>query len=1124
MAKNNELIDMNLSSKISEKEQETIYLDEDINVDIIKTSGTKPKDIKSINNSIFDSELGTNDNFETKKSESSKKNLNYMNKSKLGNSIMTTVVQKQIKENFSLDNVGRIDLAEEHRSANRPLYKKKEFNKETKFCQCCNLPCQQKGVIEPFSFCESVKNFAKCGKGIYLYFFYIIYAIFCFIIIGIISSISFILLNKKYSNNVYNICSDKSESMEIKFNLSEKCSYWTNRDNNLNSSEYVLFYSYSLYNLNAYKELCEYIFEENKDICQKSIINYSFISFFSIMTLFAFNILYLYIFHSVNNELNEEFLPSDYTLLITNLTDLYDNFKENSKGNDCFNVEKFESYLKEKLFGNKNERKDMIKSIYSINLCYEMDEYLAIEKKCEEYKYKIFQIDNNPYQKKKNEQLKYEGIHECYFLMPFSIFGCLFSLTKGEQKMHLYNKKDIKETELNNLLKQGRKLDKFAGRMFVTFKTVEDKEKYYRKFPHYFIEKVFYYFKNIKSYFSSSNSNTKMKKKISVHHANEPEDIIWENIEFRTYQKIIRKLLIYFISFLLLTILFFIALRLTQIQNKLSEKDWNIMTINIVSYMIALLIVIVNKIFQEIIELLTKFEKPDSYSDLYLSCSVKLTMFYFSTSSFIPAFCNIFQNNNKLFVKNVRNLFIINAITLPLPFQAIIYYFKKIIICLIKKKKKIYIRQKELNELYELPDMNISYKYSDVTQTILMTFFYMPIFPFGPIISTIGLILTYFCQKLYFITFYKRPEMLNEVICKFYLEYFILSLWIYAIGDYFFNRSLFNVIIFSILAIIPYNKLISYYLDKNIEFKKKSTPISKIYFTFYNDYERQNPITKKEGLCKYIELLRKHDLISERLKNIAIENIGNVNLMEVYYKSSSKHSLVKSQVAFTQSNNFMKHHFNKRKEITSSEDDLKSQDKNDITTSKEEKINNRINNNNNNQDELKNESNNMLDTFKDNNLLMKEKVKVRFLLELNNSVKVSLMNFDNFSIQNSNNENNRINKSIKNEKDDKNQNCILEDPMEYDYINSPRINNNDSFRRNKNNINFYGELSNTNTSKLKTRNNPLYKSFNPKIRSEDKLFKEFSSSSNLANLNQEKNSKEEILPNVIKSAFFFNNK
>lgn len=1123
--KKNELINSNLS----ENGQETIDMENNNNIDIFLNSQNKENDKETINITSNDLEAGVSNIKEKKNFENSKKYLTKIdkNKSNVGNSIMTTFFEKQIEENFSLDNVGRIDLAKEHRSANRPLYKKNDFNNMTKFCQCCNLPCQQEGIIEPFSFCENIKNFAKCGKGIYLYFFFIIFAIFCFLIVGITSSITFILFSKSYSKDVLNICNNYNDRMGKQLNLSQKCSDFISQDYNFNSNKYFEDYDYSIYNLEAYKDLCEYMFNENLEICQKSIINYSLINFFSMMTLLVFNILYIYIFHSVNNDLNEGFLPSDYTLLITNLRDLYNNYKKICKLDEISSIEKFETYLKKQLFGKEDENKNMIKSIYSINLCYEMNEYMAIEKKCEEYKYKIFQIDNNPYQKKKNQQLKYHGKEECYFLMPFTIFGSLFSLTKGEQKFNLYKKKSFKESQLNKLLEQGKKLNKFAGRMFVTFNTVNDKEKFYKSYPHYFIEKVFCFFKDIKSYFyycsKSKKNNTKMNKKIRVYHANEPEDIIWENIEISFHQKIIRKLLIYFISFLLLTVLFLIVLKLTQIQNKLSERDWNIITINIVSYMIALLIVIVNKIFMVIIELLTTFEKPNSYSDFYLSCSIKLTMFYFATSSFIPAFCNMVHRNNKLFLKNVRNLFIINAVTLPLPFQLIIYYYKKVRICLIKKNKKIYIRQKELNELYELPDMNISYKYSDVAQTILMTFFYMPIFPFGPIISNIGLILTYFCQKLYFITFYKRPEMLNEVICKLYLEYFVLSLWIYAIGDYVFTRSLFNLIIISIFAIIPYNKFISYYFDKKIETNKKSIPISKVYFSFCNDYERQNPITKKEGLCKYIELLRKHNLITEKLKNILIENISYINIMEVYSKSSLKHSLMKSQKAFTKSNNYLKRHF-KRNENTSSENNLESNYKDDRITSKEI-INNSITNKINHKDAIMGEDNGITDILKNNNSLMIEVYKNQILFGINSSIRLSRLSindFDNFSMnkenipKHMNNENNRFNKSSKIGKYGETQKVILEDPEEYGFYNSSKINKFDSFSMKKNNINYQLGFSNINLSKLESRN-PLCQSFSHKS-SEKILFNEFSSSNNL---NQKKNSKDEIFQDVTKSAFYF---
>ena len=44
--------------------------------------------------------------------------------------------------------LGKPENAEIHRDANIPLKKVGEFNEETVFCQCCDLPCEQEGVMK----------------------------------------------------------------------------------------------------------------------------------------------------------------------------------------------------------------------------------------------------------------------------------------------------------------------------------------------------------------------------------------------------------------------------------------------------------------------------------------------------------------------------------------------------------------------------------------------------------------------------------------------------------------------------------------------------------------------------------------------------------------------------------------------------------------------------------------------------------------------------------------------------------------------------------------------------------------------------------------------------------------
>ena len=89
--------------------------------------------------------------------------------------------------------------------------------------------------------------------------------------------------------------------------------------------------------------------------------------------------------------------------------------------------------------------------------------------------------------------------------------------------------------------------------------------------------------------------------------------------------------------------------------------------------------------------------------------------------------------------------------------------------------------QKELNELYEYPDMDISVKYSYLSKTLFITMFYLPIFPFGVLISFLGLILAYFLEKFNFTHSYKRPEMLNEKLGEIHFNFFISVQIFYSI-------------------------------------------------------------------------------------------------------------------------------------------------------------------------------------------------------------------------------------------------------------------------------------------------------------------------------------------------------
>jgi hypothetical protein len=145
--------------------------------------------------------------------------------------------------------------------------------------------------------------------------------------------------------------------------------------------------------------------------------------------------------------------------------------------------------------------------------------------------------------------------------------------------------------------------------------------------------------------------------------------------------------------------------------------------------------------------------------------------------------------------------------------------------------------------------------------------------------------------------------MLNNNLFIFYVNNFIYLLFFYAVGDFIFlsdiysNKgwSLANIIIFGILIIVPYQLVLNYDFFGFKESEINSLTFDEAYLEFYTDYERANPMTKKEGMKKYIEKLFEIGKIEKKAKDNFLKNIENINLMKVYYENRQNVNLIKIQ-------------------------------------------------------------------------------------------------------------------------------------------------------------------------------------------------------------------------------------
>jgi hypothetical protein len=584
------------------------------------------------------------------------------------------------------------------------------------------------------------------------------------------------------------------------------------------------------------------------------------------------------------------------------------------------NTEDFISHVKKYILEEKGLN-DL--RINNINMCYNLGQYMDLRDELENCKEKIFKIKNDPHMIKINSKKGDLIKNRYYYFIPLDFIWIYCIRCKDKPLVTLEKqKKDLEkqiEFEINNNFEVISEKN-FTGYMFVSFELIQDKEKILQKYPHQFFDIVVDFFKNIKFYICCCciSKGEKIKfnkiKGIDVDDPPEPEDLYWENFKYTGRQRFFKILLFFLACILIIGVSFAIVLGFTYWQNKITanEKNINLFVKYLLSLFITIIIALLNAALEYLLEKFTHWERHLSRTNYYLSLSIKIAIFTFLNSAVVPLIAkelavkkrikdisyNIDRNN--LIVDDMFVMFLVNAFVTPIFWTLRIpYWFKRIKIYLLEKKKnpdkEHYMTQRQLNIYYEFMDMNVSYKYAYLAKTAAMTFFYLPIFPMGFIISFLGFILGYLLELYNFTHLYKRPEMLDESISKAFADNFIIILFIGGIGDLFFfyeifpskAMSLVNFIVFLVLVFVPYTKfLVCNFIGEKNKSEYYPKTLSEVYLEFYNDYQRQNPFTKRLGIKRYLDSLKKAGNLSDNAYQIAVENIDKLNLMEIYYEIS----------------------------------------------------------------------------------------------------------------------------------------------------------------------------------------------------------------------------------------------
>ena len=810
-----------------------------------------------------------------------------------------------------LEEPGTIYNAEVHGAAQR-LLKVHRITKYVKFCRCCSLPQETPSVVVPFNWFDEQLDF---GIGIYLYFYYIKFCIIMSIICIGLSSISTIVFTKDYVSDIKDYCQKYTLNGTLLnstvslnntsvgnndytlSNLIDDCKKYmdygnTNVTNDDETFEEDWLSDMSTYNLRTYYNIFKYKATKKQiDNIDNILLDYSFMYFLTGICVLITNFLFIQIVSLLSQYENfKATTPADYAALLHGVPKPEDNGKM------------------------KDEVIKIIKEVSEYTQPYVVDQIIPCLRIREIYeaakaKYKeetkLYHVNNFEKQIKLNKENKFskenDNLHYFKSLLCFNRKTSVKDIEKTIQEQQ--KKLDEMQTELNE------NPNKFnGGTFFVVFDNMKMKDDFCNFFPQSIFSKIIWSFRYFignflcsKCWNERNKKLSKLKLSIDVTSFIEPYEVEWENMGYTRCERNVR-LFFSIIAFIVLVIVELgIIIGLNALQRWVAKKKKEVLKY-ILSFLISIIISITNFIGKILFKKLTFMEQIEIKTYFYISYSIKLTIFTFVTIAILPLVSNIIfgLNGSDILINNLFMIFITNIFLPPLLFylgpEYILKLYKrtnaKLELKDVKYEKSTYT-QGELNEIFENPEMDICYKYSYINNVCLISLFYMSIFPIGMIFGFGALIFAYLSEFLY-ISFYKRPEILNSQLCRFYVSNFKWALFIFALGNYILlgmvnenqrkNWSLINLIVFFVLGLIPYQSFKVNPIGQS-EGTYKYDTYNNNYIYFSTDYEKLNPFSRKKAYTNYFQKLIDSGIIEPAEGQRIIKKIQSTNEITAYLRA-----------------------------------------------------------------------------------------------------------------------------------------------------------------------------------------------------------------------------------------------
>ena len=362
-------------------------------------------------------------------------------------------------------------------------------------------------------------------------------------------------------------------------------------------------------------------------------------------------------------------------------------------------------------------------------------------------------------------------------------------------------------------------------------------------------------------------------RRIYIERASEPSDVYWENLSFNTIQRVKKMSVTYIITFLCLWVAFGINLGLNILKNSYSSSNKSTSSsattsIRAIAIWTSIIVVMINVALGRIVRILSAYENHETYSKYHLSVEIKLATVMFINTGILPMFVNWGKSNwydsgglmDSIFYNTISVWFV----------SPIFYYFNPTFII---QRLKIFIEiwrgekskmtQRQANELFMGPPVDMAQRYANCALLLLLTVFYSFPLPIISVLAFFGTVFQYWLEKYLLLRRHRIPEQMGSTMARTFSNSIAYIWFLYGLSLFVFTNIMsdgknFVGLIAFILCIcfilVPVRMIIAKWTSE--VFRRDEMTYERHSITFLTDYDRANPMTTREAHIKYYEKLR----------------------------------------------------------------------------------------------------------------------------------------------------------------------------------------------------------------------------------------------------------------------------